>query len=116
MPPGCFMSELFLALPLCDVLQPRVVRTPTVVPLFGARSLIRSWAGVAVEALPRELPRGSQLRAACAALRPAGGGEVPEQAMDLLERLMDPDPFTRISAAEALSHPFITGKQPDCGA
>lgn len=33
---------------------------------------------------------------------------VPESAYDLLNKLLDPNPHTRITAAEALQHPFIT--------
>ncbi|XP_066992732.1 cell division cycle 7-related protein kinase [Anabrus simplex] len=36
-------------------------------------------------------------------------GEFPESAYDLLERLLDLNPETRITAAEALEHPFIVG-------
>ena len=33
--------------------------------------------------------------------------DVPDVAFDLLKRLLDPNPDTRITAAEALQHPFI---------
>ena len=32
---------------------------------------------------------------------------VPDEAYDLLGRLLDPNPHTRITAEEALQHPFI---------
>nr|XP_027195904.1 cell division cycle 7-related protein kinase-like [Dermatophagoides pteronyssinus] len=35
--------------------------------------------------------------------------QAPDSAYNLLERLLDPNPNTRFSAAEALSHPFIIG-------
>lgn len=35
--------------------------------------------------------------------------DVPDSAYDLLNRLLDPNPFTRITAAEGLLHPFILG-------
>ena len=35
-------------------------------------------------------------------------GKVPESAYDLLQRCLDLSPFTRITATEALQHPFIT--------
>lgn len=34
---------------------------------------------------------------------------VPDEAYDLLERLLHPDPVQRITPSEALQHPFITG-------
>ncbi|XP_054712563.1 cell division cycle 7-related protein kinase-like [Uloborus diversus] len=33
--------------------------------------------------------------------------QIPESAFDLLDRLLDPNPFSRITAADALCHPFI---------
>lgn len=33
---------------------------------------------------------------------------VPHSAFDLLYKLLDPNPFTRITAENALSHPFLT--------
>lgn len=36
--------------------------------------------------------------------------EVPESAYDLLDKLLDPNPNTRITAADALGHPFILGQ------
>ncbi|KAG8198752.1 hypothetical protein JTE90_023515 [Oedothorax gibbosus] len=36
--------------------------------------------------------------------------EVPESAYDLLDKLLDPNPNTRITAADALMHPFILGQ------
>lgn len=32
----------------------------------------------------------------------------PASAYDLLERLLDTNPFTRITAAQALNHPFLS--------
>jgi serine/threonine protein kinase len=32
---------------------------------------------------------------------------VPDSAYELLKRLLDVDPFTRITASEALEHPFF---------
>eukprot|EP01133_Synstelium_polycarpum_P015987 gene15987-19018_t len=32
---------------------------------------------------------------------------MPEEAFDLLERCLDPNPFTRITASDALLHPFL---------
>ena len=37
-------------------------------------------------------------------------GEVPQSAYDLLHRCLDLDPFTRITATEALKHPFMADK------
>lgn len=37
-------------------------------------------------------------------------GEVPQSMYDLLHRCLDLDPSTRITASEALKHPFITDK------
>lgn len=34
--------------------------------------------------------------------------QFPKSAYDLLKRLLDLNPYTRISATEALEHPFIT--------
>ena len=34
-------------------------------------------------------------------------GEIPDIAFDLLHRLLDLNPFSRITAAESLMHPFI---------
>lgn len=36
-------------------------------------------------------------------------GGFPDSAFHLLKRLLDLDPTTRITAAEALEHPFILG-------
>lgn len=36
---------------------------------------------------------------------------VPDSAWDLLSRTLDPNPVTRISAAEALQHPFLLWHQ-----
>ncbi|GIY89423.1 cell division cycle 7-related protein kinase [Caerostris extrusa] len=36
--------------------------------------------------------------------------QVPQSAYDLLDKLLDPNPLTRITASEALMHPFITGQ------
>ena len=36
----------------------------------------------------------------------------PESAFDLVNRLLDPNPHTRITASEALHHPFITNEMP----
>ncbi|XP_042896789.1 cell division cycle 7-related protein kinase isoform X1 [Parasteatoda tepidariorum] len=33
---------------------------------------------------------------------------IPESAYDLLDKLLDPNPHTRITATEALDHPFLT--------
>ncbi|CAG0902173.1 unnamed protein product [Darwinula stevensoni] len=33
--------------------------------------------------------------------------DIPDMAFDLLKKLLDPNPYTRITAAEALQHPFI---------
>ena len=41
-------------------------------------------------------------------------GEVPQSAYDLLHRCLDLDPFTRITATEALKHPFMADKLPGC--
>jgi len=48
------------------------------------------------------------LKVVCEKLRPQGTErDFPNQAYDLLGRLLDPNHWTRISAADALEHPFI---------
>ena len=40
--------------------------------------------------------------------RPEGAWEhIPDQARDLLEKLLEYDPDTRLSAEEALRHPWL---------
>lgn len=34
-------------------------------------------------------------------------GDVGDAAYDLLDRCLDPNPYTRITAAQALEHPFL---------
>jgi len=33
--------------------------------------------------------------------------EIPDSAFDLLRRLLDLNPFSRVAAADALKHPFV---------
>jgi serine/threonine protein kinase len=33
--------------------------------------------------------------------------DVPESAYELLDRCLDPNPYTRITADQALEHPFL---------
>ena len=37
--------------------------------------------------------------------------DIPDSAFDLLHRLLDLNPFKRITAADALKHAFITDEQ-----
>ena len=41
-----------------------------------------------------------------------GWNDVPEAAYDLLRRLLDLNPFTRISAEQAMEHEFFEGLKP----
>lgn len=52
----------------------------------------------------------TRLRASLEAAQPESvlvGFQAPDSAYDLLTHLLDPNPFTRYSAAEALNHPFF---------
>jgi serine/threonine protein kinase len=50
------------------------------------------------------------LKTICKKLRPEGFDlELPDSMFDLLDKLLDPSPWTRLRAEEALKHPFITG-------
>lgn len=46
-------------------------------------------------------------RALCLQLNPKHAAEIPEEAYDLLDRLLDLDYRTRLTALEALDHPFL---------
>nr|6YA7_A Chain A, Cell division cycle 7-related protein kinase,Cell division cycle 7-related protein kinase,Cell division cycle 7-related protein kinase [Homo sapiens] len=57
----------------------------------------------------KEVP-AQDLRKLCERLRGAGAGgwnEVPDEAYDLLDKLLDLNPASRITAEEALLHPFF---------
>ncbi|XP_035233138.1 cell division cycle 7-related protein kinase-like, partial [Stegodyphus dumicola] len=44
----------------------------------------------------------------CCVFCPEMSQHIPESAYDLLDKLLDPNPQTRITASEALNHPFIS--------
>ena len=60
----------------------------------------------------------SLLRAGCPS---SAGGSLPpgarlsDHGADLLARLLDPNPLTRLCAANALAHPFFTDEAPSPG-
>jgi len=37
----------------------------------------------------------------------AHADDIPDSAFDLLHRLLDVNPFSRVTAADALKHPFV---------
>lgn len=41
--------------------------------------------------------------------------EIDDSAFDLLDKLLDPNPMTRINAADALNHPFLSGNCSSAG-
>ena len=59
---------------------------------------------------PQEEPGGSSAEENVPEPQDEGGwDQVPEEAYDLLDRLLDLNPATRITAQQALHHPLFTG-------
>lgn len=56
--------------------------------------------------LPEKIP-SRPLREICSLLSGKKQDELPDEFYDLLERCLDPIPSSRISALEALRHPFF---------
>ncbi len=77
--------------------------------ITGARPLREAMAryGKIIHSMPSEVPEESALREVCAALRSHDAEPVPESCIDLLARMLDPDPAMRITASDALCHPFF---------
>lgn len=72
----------------------------------AARSYDRTWT-CSVPGVPKAKTSWQDL---CRQLNPGMCEAIPAPAFDLLDRLLDLDCRTRITAAEALSHPFLTNQ------
>lgn len=79
--------------------------------LLGTRALQRAAAGLGRRLVVSAPRAGLPLRELCARLRgaPAEAAEArfPASAFALCSRLLEPDPRSRPSAAQALRHPFL---------
>ncbi|PRP84813.1 hypothetical protein PROFUN_07467 [Planoprotostelium fungivorum] len=83
-------------------------------PFFNSPDDLSSLAEVSAAALqmgrrvhfPIEVPK-IDLKTLCKSLNPTNHGEIAEEAYDLLYKLLALDPRVRISAREALNHPFL---------
>ncbi|KAJ2769764.1 Cell division control protein 7 [Coemansia nantahalensis] len=60
--------------------------------------------------IPTVKDRGIRFESLAKAYNPEGYPDLPPDAFDLLRRLLDLNPSTRITAAAALDHPFVAGR------
>lgn len=75
--------------------------------LFGTEEMATVGRKFGKEVLfPHSYPAWN-LQELCVKLHRRDLSDIPPEAFDLLERCLDLDPTTRISAAEALQHPFL---------
>lgn len=84
-----------------------------IVTLLGAKRVVRAAKKLGKSLIidTSEKPP-VDLKFTCETLRTNGSNslkDVPDSAYDLLDRLLDPYPLKRITAEQALRHPFITG-------
>ncbi|KAH9588923.1 Protein kinase domain [Trypanosoma melophagium] len=109
---GCIMAELFLKLPLfhaeeenkhfaaiCDIIG--IPTEETFSGLYKMPELARM-----MRTLTR-FNRENTLRQVFEKSRHAGASTLPESGFDLLQRILRWNPIERISAREALKHPFF---------
>lgn len=84
-----------------------------IVTLLGAKRVIRAAKKLGKSLLVDTSDKPPvDLRFTCETLRSSGTNslkDVPDAAYDLLDCLLDPYPLKRITAEQALRHPFITG-------
>lgn len=84
-----------------------------IVTLLGSKRVIRAAKKLGKSLLvesPDKLPL--DLKFTCEALRANGSNvlkDVPDSAYELLDGLLDPYPLKRLTAEQALKHPFIVG-------
>lgn len=83
-----------------------------VITLLGSQrvGLVAKSLGIRLSIHPKVEPV-MDLRSLCSHIRQMGKSKlqmtIPDQAFDLLSRMLDPNPNTRITAADALSHPWL---------
>lgn len=83
-----------------------------IITIFGSRVIIEvaKQLGIRLNMSPER--EGQNLTQICQKIRSlktetGRSVEIPDQAYDLLARMLDPNPLTRITAADALHHPWL---------
>ena len=81
-----------------------------IISLLGTKRVMRAAKKLqkCITCSPEHHPP-QDLRLTCEQLRPADHPlhDIPDSAFDLMDQLLDPNPFTRITAESALKHPFL---------
>eukprot|EP01067_Filipodium_phascolosomae_P009334 Filipodium_phascolosomae@DN829_c0_g1_i2.p1 len=112
---GCIFGEMLLREPLfpgkgempqlAEIFK--VIGTPTEETWPGI-SKLANWPQVS-KIMREQVPRW---RAKFPPTNYSGGATLTDCGLDLLQRLLDPNPVTRITATAALNHPYLTQELP----
>uniref|UniRef100_A0A6G1S9T9 non-specific serine/threonine protein kinase n=1 Tax=Aceria tosichella TaxID=561515 RepID=A0A6G1S9T9_9ACAR len=88
-----------------------------IITLFGSKVITDTAKLLGVRLMMSPERQGYDLRSICQKIRALKkecdpNVIIPDNAFDLLQRMLDPNPFTRITASEALQHPWLSTASP----
>lgn len=85
-----------------------------IITLFGSQAIVEAAKQMNVKLILSPERPGNDLKYICQKVRSMSKGAhvaIPDEAFDLLKRMLDPNPFTRITASDALQHPWFNPHQ-----
>ena len=82
-----------------------------IITILGSRRVIQAARALGLRLIVEPKRDPIDLRALCKSIRKLNSDkrplDIPDEAFNLLDRMLDPNPMTRITAKEALQHPWF---------